>query len=119
MPDDPVAFFYGDVPRPEAEEFAKRLVPQSAKSFSDALTRAGWHTVPSTYIVCEECFTLPECHMTLRRHMTHIENPSEELCCSSRPISLSNSRPGIMMPPTRNPIPTFPLNRYWYAPHIN
>ncbi|OAH10311.1 hypothetical protein STSP_63620 [Streptomyces jeddahensis] len=64
MPDDPFALFYGDVPRPEAEEAAKRLVPQNAKSFSDALTRVGWRTAPSTYIGCEEWFTLPERHMT-------------------------------------------------------
>ncbi|WP_449342178.1 alpha/beta hydrolase [Streptomyces aurantiogriseus] len=59
VPSDPVALFYGDVPRSEAEEAAKRLVPQSAKSFSDVLTRAGWHTVPSTYILCEDDQALP------------------------------------------------------------
>ncbi|MEV1068997.1 alpha/beta hydrolase [Streptomyces sp. NPDC050263] len=58
-PGDPVEMFYGDLPRAEAEEAAKRLVPQSAKSFSDALTEAGWHTVPSTYIVCEDDQALP------------------------------------------------------------
>jgi pimeloyl-ACP methyl ester carboxylesterase len=51
--------FYSDVPRSEAEEAAVRLVPQSARSFSDALTKAGWHSVPSTYIVCEDDQALP------------------------------------------------------------
>ncbi|MEV1078738.1 alpha/beta hydrolase [Streptomyces sp. NPDC050211] len=59
VPEDPVALFHGDVARPEAEEAAGRLVPQSAKSFGDALTRAGWHTIPSTYIVCEDDLALP------------------------------------------------------------
>jgi pimeloyl-ACP methyl ester carboxylesterase len=53
VPDHPVPMFYGDVPEPEAEEAARRLVPQSTKSFSDTLTQAGWHTIPSTYVVCE------------------------------------------------------------------
>ena len=59
VPDDPIALFYGDVPRSEAEEAAERLVPQSARSFSDVLTEAGWHTVPSTYIVCEDDQAFP------------------------------------------------------------
>jgi pimeloyl-ACP methyl ester carboxylesterase len=60
VPDNPVATFYGDLPPAEAEEAVTRLVPQSARSFSDALTAAGWHTVPSTYIVCEQDQALPE-----------------------------------------------------------
>lgn len=59
VPDHPVPLFYADVPEPEAEEAAKQLVPQSTKSFSDTLTRAGWHTIPSTYIVCEHDRALP------------------------------------------------------------
>ncbi|WP_409467469.1 alpha/beta fold hydrolase [Streptomyces sp. HC307] len=59
VPDDPVGLFYGDVPRSEAEQAAARLVPQSTQSFRDALTRAGWHTIPSTYIVCEDDRALP------------------------------------------------------------
>ncbi|WP_189186372.1 alpha/beta hydrolase [Streptomyces albiflavescens] len=59
MPNDPIAMFYGDAPRSEAEEAAKRLVPQSTKSFWDVLTKAAWHTVPSTYIICEGDQALP------------------------------------------------------------
>jgi len=59
VPDDPISMFYGDVPRPEAEGAAKRLVPQSTKSFRDVLTNAAWHTVPSTYIICEDDRALP------------------------------------------------------------
>jgi pimeloyl-ACP methyl ester carboxylesterase len=59
VPNDPIALFYGDVPRSEAEEAAEQLVPQSARSFSDVLTGAGWHTVPSTYIVCEDDQAFP------------------------------------------------------------
>ncbi|MER5936587.1 alpha/beta fold hydrolase [Streptomyces sp. NPDC001928] len=59
VPDNPVALFYGDALQSEADEAAKRLVPQSARSFNEALTAAGWHTVPSTYILCEDDQALP------------------------------------------------------------
>ncbi len=59
VPDDPIPMFYGDVPRDEAEEAVQRLVPQSARSFGEALTEAGWHTVPSTYVICENDGALP------------------------------------------------------------
>lgn len=53
VPDDPIAMLYGDAPRDDAEEAVKQLVPQSARSFSDTLTEAGWHAIPSTYVICE------------------------------------------------------------------
>ncbi|MFJ4692310.1 alpha/beta fold hydrolase [Streptomyces sp. NPDC088766] len=59
VPDNPVPVFYGDVPGAEADRAARRLVPQSTKSFVEPLTRAGWHTVPSTYVVCEHDRALP------------------------------------------------------------
>ncbi|MEV5388315.1 alpha/beta hydrolase [Streptomyces sp. NPDC052721] len=59
VPADPIAVFYGDAPRPEAEQAVKRLVPQSTKSLWDVLTKAAWHTVPSTYIICEDDQALP------------------------------------------------------------
>jgi pimeloyl-ACP methyl ester carboxylesterase len=59
VPADPIAMFYGAVPRPEAEEAVKRLVPQSTRSLWDVLTRAAWRTVPSTYIICEDDRALP------------------------------------------------------------
>ncbi|WJY54059.1 alpha/beta hydrolase [Streptomyces chengbuensis] len=59
VPGDPVPMFYGDVPRSEARAAARRLVPQSRRSFSDRLTRAAWRGVPSTYVVCEDDQALP------------------------------------------------------------
>ncbi|MEV7239172.1 alpha/beta fold hydrolase [Streptomyces sp. NPDC051020] len=59
VPDNPIAMFYGDLPQDEAEEAVKRLVPQSARSFSDALTEVGWHAVPSAYVICENDQALP------------------------------------------------------------
>ncbi|WP_424889364.1 alpha/beta hydrolase [Streptomyces sp. XH2] len=45
---------YGDVPQTVRDEALARLVPQSARSFTEPVTRAGWHTLPSTYIVCDD-----------------------------------------------------------------
>ncbi|MFF3787796.1 alpha/beta fold hydrolase [Streptomyces sp. NPDC001933] len=59
IPDNPIAMFYGDLPRNDAEEAVKQLVPQSGRSFSDPLTAAGWHIVPSTYVICENDQALP------------------------------------------------------------
>lgn len=59
VPDDPLSMFYGDVPDAEAREAAQRLVPQSTRSFGEPPTQAGWHTVPSAYIVCEHDQALP------------------------------------------------------------
>ncbi|MEV0056046.1 alpha/beta fold hydrolase [Saccharopolyspora shandongensis] len=79
MPNNPIATFYGDVPRPEAEEAAKRLVPQSTKSFWDVLTKAAWHTVPSTYIICEDDQALPASvvHRIAGDHSPFLSKPAE------------------------------------------
>jgi pimeloyl-ACP methyl ester carboxylesterase len=59
VPDNPRDLFYADVHSAEAAETIARLVPQSAKTFTDAVTVAGWHTIPSTYIICEQDQALP------------------------------------------------------------
>ncbi|MGY5030356.1 alpha/beta fold hydrolase [Streptomyces sp. 900116325] len=59
VPPHPVPLFYADAPAADAKAAAGRLVPQSTRSFSDMLTAAGWHTVPSTYVVCEQDQALP------------------------------------------------------------
>ncbi|TRO56036.1 alpha/beta fold hydrolase [Streptomyces sp. IB201691-2A2] len=59
VPNNPLSLFYGGVPAAEALEAARRLVPHSMRSFGEPLTQAGWHTVPSAYIVCEHDQALP------------------------------------------------------------
>jgi hypothetical protein len=46
--------FYGDVPTGLRADAVSRLVPQSARSFADQVMQAGWHSVPSSYIVCDK-----------------------------------------------------------------
>ncbi|MFF8096920.1 alpha/beta fold hydrolase [Streptomyces sp. NPDC016675] len=59
VPDDPIAQFYADVPSFEAGKAVERLLPQSTQSFTDAVERAGWRDIPSTYIVCENDQAIP------------------------------------------------------------
>ncbi|MEV0185790.1 alpha/beta fold hydrolase [Streptomyces sp. NPDC050625] len=54
-----VAAFYADVPEEEAARAVRNLVPQSVRSFSERVTQAGWRTIPSTYIICEQDKALP------------------------------------------------------------
>ncbi|MFD6531007.1 alpha/beta fold hydrolase [Streptomyces sp. NPDC060184] len=52
--DDPRAQLYADVPEAVADLALGRLVDQHHRSFADWVTRAGWHTVPSSYVVTEQ-----------------------------------------------------------------
>ncbi|WP_394618507.1 alpha/beta fold hydrolase [Lentzea sp. JNUCC 0626] len=58
-PLDAVAQFYGDVDPEVAERAVARLRPQSARSGTDRLRAAGWLTIPSTYLVCDNDKTMP------------------------------------------------------------
>lgn len=58
-PPDAVARFYDDVDPVLAERAAGMLRPQSARSATDRLRGAGWLTIPSTYLVCDNDKTIP------------------------------------------------------------
>ncbi|WP_329218769.1 alpha/beta hydrolase [Streptomyces sp. NBC_01485] len=53
VPLEPERVFYGDVDPELARQAVARIGPQSLASFSQPLTRAAWHTLPSTYVICE------------------------------------------------------------------
>jgi pimeloyl-ACP methyl ester carboxylesterase len=52
MMDNPRARFYSDVLEDKASWAVSKLVPQSVRSFGETVTKAGWRTIPATYIVC-------------------------------------------------------------------
>ncbi|MCA6094823.1 alpha/beta hydrolase [Streptomyces sp. SCA3-4] len=62
VPENGSDTFYRDVPKTVRDEALARLVPQSARSFTEPVTRAGWHTLPSTYIVCDDDRSLSPSH---------------------------------------------------------
>ena len=51
---DPATLFYNRCPPDVAEAAIRELAPQSFVSFTQAVTGAAWHTIPATYIVCED-----------------------------------------------------------------
>ncbi|MFG2138850.1 alpha/beta fold hydrolase [Streptomyces sp. NPDC048650] len=56
---NPRATLYADAPPAESARAAARLVPHSARCATDRITRSGWHTIPSSYIVCDQDRTIP------------------------------------------------------------
>jgi pimeloyl-ACP methyl ester carboxylesterase len=55
----PAEVFFGDVDEATARAAAARLGHQSLPAFTQPLTRAAWHTIPSTYVVCEKDVAIP------------------------------------------------------------
>ncbi|MBE1495297.1 hypothetical protein H4696_002397 [Amycolatopsis lexingtonensis] len=56
---DPIPALYHDVPTGRARAAVARLRPQSAKAFTEELTRAAWRDIPSALIVCDDDRSLP------------------------------------------------------------
>lgn len=56
---DPVPVFYDDLDPATARRTAARLTTQTLSSTTDALTRAAWHDIPSTYVICERDKAFP------------------------------------------------------------
>jgi hypothetical protein len=46
--------FYADVAEDQRVKALVRLVHHSHRSWGDQVTQAGWHTVPSSYIICDK-----------------------------------------------------------------
>jgi pimeloyl-ACP methyl ester carboxylesterase len=55
----PKEIFYGDVDDVTTRESMARLGHQSWPAINQPLTRAAWHTIPSTYVVCEQDAAVP------------------------------------------------------------
>ena len=51
---DPTTLFYNRCSPAVAEAAIRDLAPQSFASFTQEVTGAAWHTIPATYIVCED-----------------------------------------------------------------
>ena len=65
---EPLEAYYHDVPRGQAEEAVAHLRPQSARAFTEELTRASWRTLPSALIVCDDDRSMPE--LFIKRALT-------------------------------------------------
>jgi len=56
---DPREQLYHDLPEELAEQATSQLVDQRRQPFTDRVTQAAWHTIPSTYILTENDASLP------------------------------------------------------------
>ncbi|MEV5607453.1 alpha/beta hydrolase [Streptomyces sp. NPDC052225] len=80
--EDPAGTLYHDVPDHQRDPALARLLPQSALSFAEPVDRAGWKTIPSTYIVCDDDRSLPPSYQlpfaeraTVTRHLPSGHTP--------------------------------------------
>lgn len=48
-----------DIPAAQAADLVAQLRPHSRRAYEDALTQAAYHTIPSTYVVCDLDNALP------------------------------------------------------------
>ncbi|WP_219417275.1 alpha/beta hydrolase [Pseudonocardia nigra] len=55
----PREIFYGDVDEAAADAAIAQLGHQSLAALGQPLTRAAWHAVPSTYVICEQDRAIP------------------------------------------------------------
>lgn len=55
----PKEIFYADVDDAVADAAAARIAHQGLAALATPLTKAAWHTVPSTYVVCERDQAIP------------------------------------------------------------
>lgn len=70
---DPVTVFYGDVEPGLAQRCAERLHPQSIAAAAAALPAAGWHDLPSRYVICERDRAIPVAvQETMSRHADEV-----------------------------------------------
>jgi pimeloyl-ACP methyl ester carboxylesterase len=88
VPENPRMAFYSDLPDAEADLAVSRLVDQLHRPFAEHVTGAGWHTVPSTYIVTERDSVLP---VELQEQMAVRANTTRRISTSHSPFL---SRPG-------------------------
>jgi pimeloyl-ACP methyl ester carboxylesterase len=55
----PEEVFFGDVGEAATQTAVARLGHQSWPAITQPLTRAAWHTIPSTYVLCEKDVAIP------------------------------------------------------------
>jgi pimeloyl-ACP methyl ester carboxylesterase len=57
--EDPATTLYNDVPEEKREAALAQLLPQSALSFAEPVTRTAWSSTPSSYVFCDDDRSLP------------------------------------------------------------
>jgi pimeloyl-ACP methyl ester carboxylesterase len=87
-----IVALYGDCSEDDVEYALARLCPQSAASFGEPLTGAGWHDIPATYVVCtEDRAVVPDFQraMATTRATTVVELPTSHSPFFSQPEAVA------------------------------
>ncbi len=91
--DAAVAALYGDCSDDDIAFALSRLCPQSAASFGQPLTGAGWHDIPSTYVVCTDDRAIVagfQRAMATARATTVVELPTSHSPFFSKPEAVAD-----------------------------
>jgi pimeloyl-ACP methyl ester carboxylesterase len=89
--DNPRAVFFHDVGREDADRAITRMKPFSRVAATQGLTAAAWHSVSSTYIVCDGDAEMGEAQCTFAKRANDIRHlPSSHSPMLSMPSELTN-----------------------------
>jgi pimeloyl-ACP methyl ester carboxylesterase len=89
--DNPRAAFFHDVGREDADRAIARMKPFSRVAATQALTSAAWHSVSSTYIVCDHDAKMGAGQYMLAKRATEIRHlPSSHSPMLSMPSELTS-----------------------------
>jgi pimeloyl-ACP methyl ester carboxylesterase len=80
---------FTDVPHEDADRALARMRPFSYVAVTQALTAAAWHTVPSTYIVCENDRAVADQDVIAARATRVRRLPSDHMPLLSMPLALT------------------------------
>jgi pimeloyl-ACP methyl ester carboxylesterase len=92
-PKTAIVALYGDCSEDDVEYALARLCPQSAATFGQPLTGAGWHDIPATYVLCtEDRAIVPEFQraMATARATTVVELPASHSPFFSQPGAVAD-----------------------------
>jgi pimeloyl-ACP methyl ester carboxylesterase len=89
--DDPGRLFFNDVPAEQADRAIALLEPFSCRAVAETLTAAAWHSVPSTYIVCDDDVAVGAGQEIFATRATHVHRlPSGHFPFLSVPSQLTD-----------------------------
>jgi pimeloyl-ACP methyl ester carboxylesterase len=82
---------FTDVPQEESDRAIARMKPFSYVAVTETLTAAAWHSVPSTYIVCEKDTKADVAQDVMAARATNVRRlSSDHMPLLSMPLSLTN-----------------------------
>ena len=81
---------FTDVPQADSDRAIARMKPFSYLAVTEALTAAAWHSVPSTYIVCENDRAVTNQDVIAARATNVRRLPSDHMPLLSMPLALTD-----------------------------